>query len=233
MSRSAAVAATLVLTLSGAARAEIIVTALDEGSPPPETLGDYMMQAFPPDDRPLFEDVLDVSGPTGDVQFEPAREHRRIGSGWLVWGHGYTEGDVYYHWDGDVTLTLAPITGAFIVYASANASAEITATANDDTSLTQEAYWADPAVGWGFHATDDSELLSITLSSTWGGDYAVGQFLIAPVPEPATLWLLALGGIVALSGARPGNDCHSIGAKAANVAPGSSTPTGARAHRAK
>ncbi len=200
MSRSFFLGVMLGLSPTGIAHAEIIVTVTDPWSPPPAMLGDYIMRPFPPDDRPLFEYVSSVSGPTGDVKIEPPRQHRRVGPGfgWYEWGHGYTGGDVYYNPDGDAALTLPPSTGAIIFYASANLSAIITATADDGTSLTQRAYFADSAVGWGFYATDDSELRTISLSTDPDRDYAVGQFLIAPVPEPATVWLVALGSSVAV-----------------------------------
>ena len=185
ISRTALLAIASALVFTCVSRADITVTAMDQWGPSPATLGGYELLPFPPDDRPTLEDVTYVEGPTGDLHFDIPLQHRRMGETWLSWGHGYDDGDVYYHVMPSLTLTLPPSTAAFVFYASPNAWAEITATANDGTALTQQCYWADPAVGWGFHATGDSELLSVTLTSDWQ-DYAIGQFLIAPIPEPAT-----------------------------------------------
>ena len=64
---------------------------------PPSSLCGLEMSPFPPDEaaayglsthprRAWFRD---------EIGFSPAVSHRRIGSGWMSWSHGYT-GDVYY-----------------------------------------------------------------------------------------------------------------------------------------
>ena len=184
------------LLLPIATQAEIIVVGFGESAPPPG-LGGYAMLPFPADDRPLLEDVTSVPGPTGDVLFDRPLSHRRVGTGWAIWGHGY-DGDLYYTMgEMELALTLPLETGAFIVYASSNCWSYITATADDGTSLMQYTYWADGAVGWGFYTTGEPALTSIAFKAT-GCDFAIGEFLIAEVPEPTGLSLLAVGGLTLL-----------------------------------
>ena len=185
-------------------QAEIIVVGFDETTPPPGELGGYAMLPFPPDDRPLFEDVTSVPGPTGDVLFDRPLNHRRVGTGWAIWGHGY-DGDLYFTMgEMELALTLPLGTGAFIVYASSNCWSDITATANDGTSLTQYTYWSEGADGWGFYTTGEPALTSISFSAE-GCDFAIGEFSIAEVPEPTGLSLLAAGGLTLLLRRRGGS----------------------------
>ena len=187
--------ALLLLTwIAGGAQAEIMVVGFDETTAPPGELGGYGMRSFPADLRPVIQDVTFVPGPTGDVLFDRPLSHRRVGVGWLIWGHGY-DGDLYFTNGAlEVELTLPTDTGAFIVYASSNCWSDITVTANDGTSLTQYTYFSDGAVGWGFWTTGDPKITSLSFSA-YGCDFAIGEFLIAEVPEPSGLTLFAVGGL--------------------------------------
>ena len=67
-------------------------------APPVDLFGCDEMTPFPPDDRPLFDDVTTIPWPCpvgGDLEFSAEISHRRIGDGWLSWSHDYT-GDVYF-----------------------------------------------------------------------------------------------------------------------------------------
>ncbi len=186
----------VMLVLAVSADAEIIGAALGPDAPP-EQLGGYTMLAFPPDDRPLFTDVPYVTGPTGDILLEPACSHRRVGDGWATWSHGYL-GDIYFPNSApSVTITLPADTGAFIVYAEPGPFAwhTMAATANDGTMVSQLVHGDSGAAGFGFWLTGDSELTSVTIEVYDPVSMAVGEFLIAEIPEPTTLGLLLVAGV--------------------------------------
>jgi Ca2+-binding RTX toxin-like protein len=196
--------------------------------PPPPTLGGYPMTPFPPDARPLFQNVSGVPSPLGGtVGFSPVLNHRRIGNGWATWSHGYT-GDVYYTNGAlSATLTMPANTLAFYLYAEPNPFAviNITATANDGTtSGPVPVNGAAGAQYFGFYATNGQTLASITVTSTT--DFAVGEFGIfqvtctnfivgSPGPDilqgtPADDCIFGLGGNDIIFG-RTGNDFISGG----------------------
>jgi len=191
--------AMFVAVAAGASQAHgaIIVQNLGTGAPP-TTLGGYSMTPFANDGRPLFSNVNDVPSPlTGQVGFSIPMDHLKVGGGWSTWSHGYT-GDVYFtNGATSVTMLLPANTGAFYFYAEPDPFAvfNITATANDGTTLTIPVNGSGGANGWGFF-TNGGSLTSITVSSNVG--FAVGEFGIAAAPEPATLavfGLMAVGGL--------------------------------------
>ncbi len=178
--------------------AAIVGTALGTGAPP-AMLGGYAMTAFGLDPQPLISDVSAVATPLGgSITFDAPMSHRRVlpvGGGWSTWSHGYA-GDVYYsNGRTRVTIDMPTATAAFILYAQHNGSSlrRFTVTADDGTSVTQKSDGRAGAAGYGFHSTDGSVLTSITV--TCPTDFAIGTFHIAAIPEPATLALLALGGL--------------------------------------
>ena len=152
-----------------------------DGSPgtgaPPATLGPYPMTPFPEDGRTVGLDVSHVPGPTGDLGFDQALMHRRIGSGWSTWSHGYM-GDVYGAVDR-LTMTLPPSTYAFYFYAEPNNFGwhSITATAQDGTtSGPVDVEGSAGATYFGFYSTG-SPIVSITVESdAEAGGFAVGEF---------------------------------------------------------
>jgi len=166
------------------------ITAVDLGTgAPPASLGGYAITLFPDDGRPVINDVSDVPSPLGgDVTFSPDLSHRKIGTGWATWSHGYT-GDVYYsNGATSITLGLPADTAAFLFYAEPNPFAvfTITATANDGTLLSVDVDGFAGANGYGFYTTATA-LTSITVSSSI--DFAVGEFGIAKgvIPETSTV----------------------------------------------
>ncbi len=194
MTKLFSIAAVLVI-LPTVASAAIVGTALGTGAPP-ATLGGYSMTAFGLDPQPTITDVPGVASPIGgSITFDAPLSHRRIGAGWATWSHGYT-GDVYYsNGRTSARVNLPAGTGAFYVYAEPNPFQllSFTATANDGTSITQDADGRAGAAGYGFHSTAGSALTSVTISGPT--DFAIGTFGIAAIPEPTTLALLALGGL--------------------------------------
>jgi hypothetical protein len=194
MSKLLKLAAVLVV-LPAVAQAAIVGTALGSGAPP-AVLGGYAMTAFAPDGSATFPDVTSVTSPIGPVGFSQGMSHRRIGSGWATWSHGYA-GDVYYtNGTTSMSATMPAGTGAFILYAEPNPFTppfDITATADDGTAVTQSVSGQSGATGYGFHITGAGSLASVAVSCAT--DFAIGEFSIARIPEPATLSLLSLGAL--------------------------------------
>jgi len=192
--------------LVGATSVQGAIIAQDLGTgAPPATLGGYSMTAFAPDNRPLNQNVNSVPSPLGgSVGFSIPLNHLRIGQGWATWSHGYT-GDVYWTLGARaVTLTMPALTGAFYLYAEPNPFAlhTITVTADDGTQLTVQVQGYAGANGYGFYATGGTTIVSLAVASPTA-DFAVGEFGIAAVPEPASIavWSL-LGGLGLIVGWR-------------------------------
>lgn len=195
--------AAMLLVGSSAAQAGIIwLNPFDATAAPPPTLGQYTMTPFGDDARPNGIDVGDVPSPLGgDVVFSQILGHTEVGApGWATWSHGYT-GDVYYTYDATdpntVRLTLPYRTGAFYFYAEPNVFNifSITAVANGGpVSLMQQIQGNSGAKYFGVYTDDFSPIyyIDITAQNTAGG-FAVGEFGIAPVPEPGTLLLVGSG----------------------------------------
>ena len=189
-------AAALALVIAVPASAATI-TFVDLGTAaPPATLGGQSMTAFG-DTTPNFTTVGSIASPLGgSLGFSPSVEARTIGSGWATWSHGYT-GEVFYSLGAtSVTMTMPTGTTAFYFYGEPNPFSvfSFTATATDGTVFTSSGPLpidgSSGARGFGFY-TGDGSISSIT----FGGDidFAIGEFGIASVPEPATLLLLGSG----------------------------------------
>lgn len=190
--------ALIVLAIPALAQAAIVATPLGTGAPP-AILGGYNMQAFGPDGQG-FGGVNSVATPIGGtINFSQVLTHTVTPGGWSTWSHGYN-GDVYFGGPSATTVTMPVNTGAFILYAEPDPFQviNITATADDGTFITQAVNGQGGASGYGFHATGGMSISSITVSMNGTDVYAIGEFSIARVPEPATLSLLALGGLAAL-----------------------------------
>jgi hypothetical protein len=156
-------------------------------NPPPPTLGPFDMMPFEADDRAELDDVTDVPAPGGGVlQFDHLLSHRKVGSTWLTWSHGYS-GDVYADRRGtQVVMTLPENTKAFYFYVEPNdfATYNVTATASDGTTsgpIPVEGF--SGAKYFGFYTTDGSSLSTIQVDVDIGAiGYAVGEFGIAYGP---------------------------------------------------
>jgi hypothetical protein len=192
----------LVLSVAVAPAAAATITFQDLGTAaPPATLGGHTMTPFPNDPVGVFSSVTSVASPLGGtLDFDITMTNLEIGIGWATWSHGYT-GDVYWTEGAtSVTMTLPAGTRAFYFYAEPNPfdTFNFKATASDGTSspLTPIAGF-DGARGFGFY-TPDSTITSILFQSIGSNtnpavDFAVGEFGIAPVPEPGTMLLLGSG----------------------------------------
>ncbi len=159
---------------------------------PPRQVGDYDLEAFSLDPNPTIRDVFWAPGPTGNLLFDQSMSHRRIGAGWSTWSHGYS-GDVYYtNGRVSITLILPPDTGAFVFYAEPNTS-YLQFEAMVDTGerfLSGLAAWRQGATGLAIYSTEGETISSIRVTTYT--DFAIGEFLIARVPEPgAGLFVLA------------------------------------------
>lgn len=190
----------ILLAVATVANADIFGVAWGTAAPP-ATLGPYTLTALPNDTRAVVGDVVDAPGTpplSGDVTFSQTVSHREVGNGWATWSNGYA-GDVYWTAGVDsLTIGLPADTAAFMFYAEPTPFSilTVTATAQDGTVISQDVDGDGGAAGFGFYGTGGDTITSIrVLSST---DFAVGQFYGAQVPEPASLVLLALGGLAGL-----------------------------------
>jgi len=111
-----------------------------------------------------------------EIGFSPAVSHRRIGSGWMSWSHGYT-GDVYYtNGASSITLTMPAGTVAVYFYVQPSPFAEHTfQVLVNETHLSEQftAHGSAGAVGFGVCA---NPLHTVVVSCTSGADFAIGEF---------------------------------------------------------
>jgi len=170
----------------GIARGEIAYDGSPGTSAPPATLGPYTMQPFPADPRPTSIDVLDVEGPCGVVEFDIPLSHRKIGSGWATWSHGYT-GDVYYtNGASKATLFMPMETAAFYLYVEPNAFSEFEFVVQSNTGTSSGSVFIQGDAGakyFGFYAPGAGEILWISIENVDGaaGGFAIGEFACAPI----------------------------------------------------
>jgi hypothetical protein len=192
----------MTLAAAGPATAGVVADLGPGTGAPPIIFGGYATTAFPLDGRTLMQDVADVSAPGGGVVgFSPSLNHRRIGTGWSTWSHGYT-GDVYYTNGGSsATLTLPSGTYAFYFYAEPNnfSSYQITATSNSGAHLSQSVAGSAGARFFGFYGTEGDTIASIAIvADSAAGGFAIGEFGIA-----RSLTCTGLGELSAVGTASP------------------------------
>ncbi|MFG0283489.1 MAG: hypothetical protein ACF8R7_03625 [Phycisphaerales bacterium JB039] len=149
--------------------------------PPPAVLCSLKLTSFPPDDRPLDVSVRTVPTPIGgDLRFERACKHFRVGSGWSAWSHGYT-GDVY-RTGTEINITVPP-NSAFSLYADSSLyfGGELDITGSIGGRAVHRRFTIDSAAGAkGFAFCGGVELVTIKIRVTFGyPELAVGEFGIA------------------------------------------------------
>jgi hypothetical protein len=186
----------------------VLIGVIGDNQAPPASIGPFSLRAFDPDTRPLLRDETFVSTPfDGQIAFEPALLHVRVGHGATEWGHGY-KGDVYWSPGGDVILDLqGAIEGtggpwAFLLYVQARLDFEsVTVRGISDTgeSVTLGSVAApgppNRARWFGFYTDGASAIRTITISTSSGRDSKIGEFHIA-VPEPGGSSALLLAVLV-------------------------------------
>lgn len=145
------------------------------------------------------ETTTTPDGSGGNITFSSSHSVRQIGFGWATWSHGYTGNVFYTNGQTSITMTMAAGTKAMQFYAEPNPFGvfNITATGSDGTSsqsATQPTEGSAGATGWGFYGTGGSDVQSVRVTSDV--DFAVGEFGTSKVPAPASLALLAAGGLI-------------------------------------
>jgi hypothetical protein len=155
-------------------------------APPPPTLCYQEMTPFPPDPRPLLEDVTDIPSPCpipGVIGLDPPLSQRRIGAGWMAWSHGYT-GDVYYTNGGtSVTLTMPPATIAVYFYVEQNNSSSQLFQALVNGTVLSEPVCSPTTQGGavyiGVCGTAASPIETIEVTCINGDSFAIGDIGLA------------------------------------------------------
>jgi len=141
--------------------------------------------------------VSTVQAPSGDfITFDAARTHDIVPSTWATWSNGYT-GDVYYDAPQSLTITLPAQTNGFYFYAESSPFETFTFTAttvNGPTLIDPNINGASGAGGFVYWTTTGDFLSSITISAPI--DFAVGEFGISQVPEPTSVGILAVAGML-------------------------------------
>jgi hypothetical protein len=119
------------------------------------------------------------------LTFTTAINHRRIGSGWNSWSHGYT-GDVYYSNSAtSLTFTVPAGTTGVYFYVEPNPYETHTFTAVVNGTVESEPFEANGsagAAGIAICGTPTSPLETITVSSDI--DFSIGEFGIVCVDIP-------------------------------------------------
>ncbi|MBP9025393.1 MAG: hypothetical protein KBH81_04505, partial [Phycisphaerae bacterium] len=156
-------------------------------APPPDLCGQEMTP-FPPDPRPTGTNVTDLpapcSAPGAVIGFDIPMGHRRIGSGWVSWSHGYT-GDLYYtNGATSITMTMPAGTLAAYFYVEPNPFAEHTFEVTLNGSYVCSQFTAHGSAGAAYVGVCGSPVETVTVTCTSGVDFAVGEFGIKCVDVP-------------------------------------------------
>ena len=157
---------------------------LGTGAPPAIYEG-YTMTTTEPDTTPLFTDVTEAPGLAGEdpILFSSSTNHRKIGSGWATWSHGYT-GSVYYETSREIDLEIPEQTCAFIFYLEPNnfATFAMNVSYSDGYSIVESITGASGATGFAISKHNpESFPSSVNIYDVTGGanGFAFGEFSMA------------------------------------------------------
>jgi hypothetical protein len=156
-------------------------TSVGTAAPPPDLCGATMIP-FEPDPRPLYADVTSLPTPftiPGEIGLSSPFNHRRIGSGWMSWSHGYT-GDVYYS-NGAISVTLTMPIGASAVYfyVEPNPFAQHTFELLVNGTYLSDPFTAHGSAGAAYVGVCGNPVATIVLTCISGVDFAIGEFGIS------------------------------------------------------
>ena len=114
---------------------------------------------------------MDIPSPCpigGDIVFDTTMSHRRIGSGWGTWSHGYT-GDVYYtNGATEITMTMPPNTCGLYFYVEPNPFEVHTFKLTVNGFWESEEFSADGASGAAYAGVCGPDIQTITVTCTSG-----------------------------------------------------------------
>ena len=158
---------------------------------PPAVVDGRALLAFQTDAAPEFASVTTVPSPSGlPLSFDQGLEHLVVGSSWYNWGQGYS-GDIYAMDPTSVsfslTITLPADTTRFAFYAMPSDLVIQSFTVSETASvspLVQSIDGNGDAAGFLFVAAPGATLDQVFITST--GSFAVGEFLLASIPEAST-----------------------------------------------
>jgi hypothetical protein len=154
---------------------------------PPAVLGSHTMQPF---DQAAQVAIANLTAVTtipgspipGDLTLATSATKRSIGNGWSTWSHGYT-GVVYFSAGTENTLTLPAGTRAVYLYVEPNnlGNFDLTVTASPGSTCgTRTVNGSGGAVGYGFAATDETDITSIKVTAAAGAaGFAIGEFAVS------------------------------------------------------
>ncbi|MCL2819004.1 MAG: hypothetical protein FWD41_04690 [Actinomycetia bacterium] len=159
---------------------------------PPASLGGFpLTQVADPgfeEDEPV--EILPTFA--GDIVFTTTGESSVAAyfvpdGGWNSWSHGY-EGLVFMVYGDSVTLTLPENIKAFVVYVEPNSGVhDISVQANDGMIYTEEISADAGAAGFGFYATGDLTIETITITAPEQSEgFAFGEIGLYQEDEPPT-----------------------------------------------
>ena len=138
------------------------------------------------------------TGASDTIGFSPSTSKGKVGTTWSTWSHS-AQPHILVVYDSKLTITMCDNVGAFDFYLEPNAfqTLEMTATADDGTTVTQKVDGYYGAKYFGFYATGGSVIDSVTVTLKDSSIFAIGEMRIAAVPLPAAAWLgfALLGGM--------------------------------------
>jgi len=161
---------------------------LGTGAPPAIYEG-YTMETTEPETASLYSSVTEAPGLSGGdpILFSSPVNHRKIGSGWATWSHGYT-GSVYYESSRELDMEIHEGTCAFIFYLEPNnfATFSMNVTYSNGHSIVENIAGASGATGIAVSKhSPEAFPTSVNIYDVSGAaaGFAVGEFSMAECLE--------------------------------------------------